>query len=210
MRLVFFGDSFTYGHGLDDCLCSENKPGNCPSQLGWAAQLADMFGTVHVNLSKPGCSNQYIFKLIRETEFQANDLVIVQWSFVDRDFLLMSDESVRHIGNWMTDFEAKNYYKAHSDLDITRRSILTIEHAALWLANKNLAWLFLSNIQITAAKDLITDAETNIWFKSGQDYAADGSHPGQITNTEWAKKIKFYIDTGIPFNRPTGIPVINC
>ena len=58
--LVTFGDSCTYGDGLQDCL--PPKMPN-PSKFAWPTLLASQMDYDLVNLSKPGASNKLYRKL---------------------------------------------------------------------------------------------------------------------------------------------------
>ena len=51
-RLITFGDSFTYGHGLVDCHVPEkNWQGPNPSKFAWPQVLGDMLGIEVINKS---------------------------------------------------------------------------------------------------------------------------------------------------------------
>ena len=136
-RLVFFGDSWTYGHGLSDC---NGVITPAPSLLGWAPTVSRILNYNYVNLASPGNSNQGIFFDIRRAQLTNEDLIIVQWSYTFRDMLINNDGTVRHIRP--KDIDSVAYYDIHSDADILRRNVLTIEHTALWLNNQGLKWIF--------------------------------------------------------------------
>ena len=64
--LVAFGCSFTYGHGLPDCIGEDGvSNGPTPSVLAWPNQLKTFcnFKTVD-NQGEPGASNKIITKRI--------------------------------------------------------------------------------------------------------------------------------------------------
>lgn len=194
MRFLFFGDSFTYGHGLDDCLLDDNRPGYAPSRLGWAHQLAQKYDVPYENLSLPGCSNQYMFYKMRTTPMTSDDFVIVQWGYYDRDFLLLSNGTLDPIGNWINSENIKMYYLLHSEHDCSRRSALTIEHAALWLTHQSIKWIFLANTDIPHTGKLITASFAPVWAFSGRDLCKDNGHPGPASNKAWAETVKGLID----------------
>jgi hypothetical protein len=201
-RLVFFGDSFTYGHGLDDCLLDiDNQPGPNPSKLGWAAQLSESLGLPNLNRSVPGSSNQHMFLTMRMTELSKDDIVIVQWTYDQRDIIMEDDSSVLHVGNWINHPKVNGYIQVHGNLDMNRRTLLTIEHAALWLSYRGIKWMFLSNWDINGVGDLITDNEGRVWTMSGKDLAKDGNHPGLIANSAWAKVVENHFYKSL--KRPT-------
>ena len=57
-RLITFGCSNTYGHGLPDCHVPPNEAGPNPSKVAWPQLLADRRGLECVNLGQPGGSNK--------------------------------------------------------------------------------------------------------------------------------------------------------
>ena len=66
--LVTFGCSFTYGHGLHDCIDPDGQShGPLPSVLAWPNQLKSIsnFKTVD-NVAEPGASNKLITKYALE------------------------------------------------------------------------------------------------------------------------------------------------
>lgn len=84
-RLVTFGCSFVYGHGLPDCYMKFNRgAGPNPSKYAWPNLLAKRLGYECVNLSRPGSGNLQIFMEILHTKFLPDDLVIIAWSFFPR------------------------------------------------------------------------------------------------------------------------------
>jgi hypothetical protein len=75
-RLVTFGDSFTYGHYLPDC-----------DTQSWPALLAAKMDLEILNMADPGASNIEILTKILSFEFKENDLVVVGWTFIERDMI---------------------------------------------------------------------------------------------------------------------------
>ena len=79
-RLITFGDSFTYGHHLVD----NNKQ-------AWPAVLGTIMNLPVVNVAQPGSSNVEILAEILNFEFKDNDLVIIGWTFVERDIVFKKE-----------------------------------------------------------------------------------------------------------------------
>lgn len=104
-RLIVYGDSFTYGHGLSDCFVPPNYAGDKPSELGWAVRLAKNLGISEwQNFSYPGASNRFISHKVLETDnIGIDDLVIVQFSFFNRDFYFEDSTRKKFIGRWSVD-----------------------------------------------------------------------------------------------------------
>jgi hypothetical protein len=90
MRIIAFGDSFTYGHGLKDCLKDSYMPGDKPSKFTYVSLLAEKLGCELFNFSLPGNSNHAIWyqatlgESLRQHEYHKDDIVIVSWSFTNR------------------------------------------------------------------------------------------------------------------------------
>lgn len=191
MKLWFFGDSFTYGHGLPDCVIYNSRldfydAGLVPSKLGWANIVATQLGLPHTNLSMPGMSNLKMHWTIRNTKFDPDDIVIVQWSFPNRCAIL--DDDMEDIYTWPLTEKSKLFYKTHSDLDLERRSILTIEHTELLMKSLNVKYVAFANRSFNAnmhAYCEIADYESNFVV----DTAVDDGHPGVESNRRWAEHV---------------------
>lgn len=104
-RLITFGDSWTYGHGLPDCISGEKNPGEYPSELGWVNILARKLDIEKViNLSRPGASNRFILhRVVDFNNFKKDDLIIIQFSHFSRDFYFTKDDNVEFLGSWNLD-----------------------------------------------------------------------------------------------------------
>ena len=202
-KIVFFGDSFTYGHGLD------SGPG--PSKLGWANLLCNMRNASGRNLSQPGSSNLEILWTMLHTEIDPDEIIIVQWSFWDRDCLL-DDSNIAKIGPWIE--SSIPYYKVHSNSDMIKRNWLTISHGLLWLKQRSNSYLMLGNEQhytghrLTLNKVVTSESDNNILkltdkivphcFNSQTiigDIAEDNLHPGPKSNIKWAEFVNTLLDT---------------
>lgn len=101
-RLVTFGCSNTYGHGLPDCVDNALNFGPKPSKFAWPNHLARSLGIETIeNCAVPGSSNKQIARLILAYPFEKTDLVVVGWSFIERDciFKFTTDDSILHKQN---------------------------------------------------------------------------------------------------------------
>jgi hypothetical protein len=56
-KLVTFGCSFTYGHGLADCMAEDGSNGPTASEQAWPSVLGKLTGMKVDNVSEPGSSN---------------------------------------------------------------------------------------------------------------------------------------------------------
>lgn len=179
MRLIFFGDSFTYGQGYPDCRPKAWDELDAPSNLNWVVQVSTILGYEYVNKSLPAISNQEILKTLREYDRRSDDFVVIQWSYADRDMLL-STNNIERITPWFTGKVYEKYYKLHSDYDMNYRSDLVIEHADLML--RDTPHLMLANNRYGRLID-----KTIVSFE--MDYCVDrwpDGHPGEETNRRWA------------------------
>ena len=90
MRIIAFGDSFTYGHGLQDCVKNSYEPGDKPSKFAYVSLLAEKLGCELFNFSLPGNSNHAIWyeatlgENLRQLKYHKDDIVIAAWSFTNR------------------------------------------------------------------------------------------------------------------------------
>ena len=179
MRLVFFGDSFSYGQGYPDCKLNSYDDVKAPSQFGWCPQVADILSCEYLNNSYPASSNQQILHDLRKYSRQPDDFIVIQWSYADRDMILNPKGITQIIPNF-TGKLFERYYQVHSDHDMNYRSDLAIEHAALLLRDHK--HLMLSNNRFYRPVDsLITGFEMDHCMDAWED-----GHPGPMTNIEWA------------------------
>jgi len=218
-RLIAFGCSFTYGHGLEDCFIENNRPGFEPSKFAWPSELAKLLELDYVNSSEPGCSNQEMLRRILSTSYQKDDIVVVLWTHYSRDVIYVKEgfpnsNTDRHkvsylpIASWMVSDQsnpyydevraiATNYYLAHSDIDQQFKKWLTIHHAETYLnfkGIKNFGFVVNSKEDLKGIPDFLE-------FKNLQDtylydimfknspLAADMVHPGQIAHRQMAEEM---------------------
>lgn len=79
-RLITFGCSHVYGLGLPDCP-TVNHP---PSKLGFSNILGRKLGLEVINRADTGSSQKQIAATILQTEFNFDDVVIINWSNPNR------------------------------------------------------------------------------------------------------------------------------
>lgn len=191
MKLWFFGDSFTYGHGLPDCAIYNSKSdfydaGPFPSKLGWANTVASLTNLPQLNMSLPGMSNLKIHWTMRNVNFAPDDIVITQWSFPTRCVIL--DQEPTDVYAWPESDLSKQFYAAHSPLDLERRSLLIAEHTELLMKSLGVKYIAFANRAFDASMHAhceILDYQNNFVV----DYAIDGEHPGVESNQRWAAQV---------------------
>lgn len=148
MRLITFGCSYTQGIGLDGLTHKEHEYYKSPqdailyikpaSEHAWPHLLADKLNLECINLGRGGSSPKFVYQMIKEFQFQTNDIVIIQWPSVSRRVVWAeeSDDSTTpynpkiHIEFSPYDSIAEDYYREyHTDFDSLWHTGLLIESA---------------------------------------------------------------------------------
>lgn len=115
-RLIAFGCSNTFGHGLSDCVMPNGHPPRTPSQLGWVATLGKMLQRKVVNQGIPGGSIKEAVWRFEQTEISKDDVVVILWPYYHRTCVTGYTFEDNRKGNLMiapsipSDLE-KGYYK---------------------------------------------------------------------------------------------------
>jgi hypothetical protein len=196
-RLVAFGCSHTYGVGLPDT--AGPNAAQTYSNFAWPSILSNELGLALVNKSYPGWSNNRILQEILSFTFEPEDLVVILWATVDRDFLFLDDGSEFHVGCWNEDTTTKQYYTLHSDLDMAVRTLAAIHHADTFFKLKNIKvkhFLYTNKFYKTVgdARKLCSWFDTDIEYTyirgMLKDWAADNLHYGIETQKELSNFIK--------------------
>ncbi len=102
-RLLAFGCSNTYGHGLEDCYDNSrgNKsPGLKPSKFAWPEVLADNLGRTCLNLSNPGASMKEVVHKIHTTKYLNDDLIVVMLTPGPRSCIISKGDSHKPFRKW--------------------------------------------------------------------------------------------------------------
>ena len=198
-RLITFGDSFTYGHGLVDCHVPPNLAGPECSKLSWPQLLGDMLGIEVINKATPGNSNIEILRdILKFEDLLPSDIVAVGWTFVVRDCIFkknifgVESEFRLNVWNKETNF-IKKYFEVHTDHDLAVKSGLHIHHAESYLKTKQVKqYHFCMHQEVLDVMPKFTLVPEN--FIEGKilpriDKALDNSHPGPLSQQEAAKKL---------------------
>ena len=96
-KLIVFGCSFVYGHGLPDCIAADGQSqGPKPSKLAWPSHLFAKQGFKSLdNQGICGASNKQITRAILNYDFNEPCVVVIQWSrFVRKTFFKTPDEDL--------------------------------------------------------------------------------------------------------------------
>jgi hypothetical protein len=192
-RLVAFGCSYTYGHGLEDCHIEPNNPGPNPSKLAWPNLLGNMLGLEVVNCSNPGASNIHILWKLLNFDFNDDDLCVVMWTHFSRHpFSILKYDPT--IIQW-DDYTDKVFTNEVSDLskeNLAIRNIITLHHGYSHLLNKKIKHLFVIGSTSDLSRYTFPDIKiptlmTDLIIKKYPDTALDNMHPGPNTHMFIAK-----------------------
>jgi len=196
-RLITFGCSMTYGHGLADCLQNDNGPGYVSSKFAWPEHLGRYLEKDVINKSKPGASNLEILYHILNFEFDQDDIVVILWSFPSRD-LIFNEPTPEYtfeytpVGAWQNSALSRSWLETHTDHDLLVRTWLNIHHTEQYLEN-----ITIKNNSFILEHDIYGQCPDYIRFKNlsnstiidRTDIAFDGTHPGPIAHQRMADKI---------------------
>jgi len=203
-RLIAFGCSVTYGHGLPDCYTPPTGFRNKPSEFAWPSLLGKNLSREVVNLGSPGSGNLEILYKLLQYNFQKDDFCVVHWSFYDRiDLVRLNPDKIYRINVEDIDkeFLSEKGYITHTNI----RNYMVIHHAALYLTKINVPYYFIDmnhtdNIP-SFLKVKYYDTH-NIYQFFTIDRALDNSHPG----IESHKKFTSYLYNKIMLLRLTKDP----
>ena len=210
-RLITFGCSLTYGHGLPDCSVDKLYPGPVHSNLAWPTLVSEKMNRECVNLSSPGSSNDRILNTILDFEnfFTPSDHVVILWSFVHRALLFRSGGTRLDIMPYGPGVnksagpeEWELYYRTHDEYDLCVRSIKNIHHATCYFTSKKIT---VSNFYVdgrlypmvlspdTNTKNMLVDMKYISHRLMKIDKALDDLHPGVKSHKMMAELIYHYI-----------------
>lgn len=212
-RLIAFGCSHTYGHGLEDCILADNLPGPVASKFSWPNHLGNMLGRETINMSRPGASNLEILYNILKFNFQPTDIVTILWTDTARDLIFADiDPAINYnldffpIGSWMTKendgIDVEAWLSIHTDYDLLIRSFMQIHYAEQYLKNNNIRnYSFFNDSdsmipKIPSFLKFENLYDTQLWhiMFSLYDKALDGCHPGPTAHQKIAEEIYKHIN----------------
>lgn len=198
-NLISFGCSYTYGHGLPDCVGDNYlQPGKSPSNLTFAAIIAKKIGYNFFNLGECGSSNKKILYKILNSELQKTDLIVIHWSHFDRHCLIKENQNIIDINPWTNTKQNNTYYKfIHDDFDAAFNTFTYIDYINFKFKNKikvlNLPPIISNNIDLQKFYNKFLDTDILITKYNIHDckidYALDRSHPGVHSHKLLAEKI---------------------
>ena len=112
-KLVTFGCSFTYGHGLADCMAEDGSNGPTASEQAWPSVLGKLTGMKVDNASSPGSGNLMITKAIVDySKFTKQTVVVIMWSNNDRETIYTTNgkEKIHMLPGFLSDNMPKGFW----------------------------------------------------------------------------------------------------
>jgi hypothetical protein len=215
-RLIAFGCSLTFGHGLPDCHQEPNQPGKQPSKYVWPEVIAKRLGRICINLSEPGSSNKRIWHNVINFKFKKDDIVFILWTYNERWCLLKNKNFIVNYGPWQNTLETLYYYdKIYADYDAMMQTKLYVSHVNFLLKEKNITLYNLTTKKSTAeifklSGQTVPHIPLYICDTYRQNYplALDNKHPGVECNEVYANDIMPYINN--KSNNKTLLEKIKC
>lgn len=200
MRLLSFGCSYTYGHGLVDCYNKKTgAAGETPSKHAWPQLVATALELDCVNLSKPGASNKEIWWTITKQKYLSTDTVVILWSYPHRSAIIHNENDLQQLGYGFDDPVSQrftNFLARHvSDYDFGVDGWMYIEFANKILQERKVKQIynFVINYQcyeLVNPNWLTTNVISDVQeFLLPIDLALDDRHPGTLANKKFAKRV---------------------
>ena len=148
MRLVVGGDSYTYGHGLKDCInYADNGYGPEPSKYAWPSLLGTKLNLPVKNLAMPGRGNDFIIKQFLSNDLYKTDNIVILWSFYTRE-MFFEESIIEPYGEWDKDF-MRNKFTYSNVTDSFLKSLMNIRTFTGYLVSKsiNFYYIFLEPVE---------------------------------------------------------------
>jgi len=210
-RLIAFGDSMTYGVGLEDCWPNTKNS----SKYCWPELVASTLGRKCINKSVPGSSNKRIWYTISKFKFRPDDLVLILWTYPDRTAVIQNPFNITNllpsqVGNSHREVEimARSYYEnlhAYYDADITTKLYIRDSYNHLI----GLGIEFYQMIAEPRDKELFENIPYVPLFMGNYERnykkALDGDHAGIDGHTAFARDFLKYINVESTIPQPNPI-----
>ena len=188
-RLVAFGCSHTYGVALNDCWIDVGGPGDLPpSKLAWPNIMAKSLKLECINTSTPGSSNREIWWRIINFKFEPDDLILVQWTYPNRDCIIKQDDTIDQLAVWKEDYISKFLTLTHDNHDRAIEANTYIHHANILVPN-----IYNFSTDIRTLNPIPSWQTTKILFDMNSIYitsdkAIDGEHGNESFHEDLAQQ----------------------
>lgn len=199
MRLIAFGCSLTYGHGLPDCWDPVAKtPTSKPSSFAWPTVVAKNLKRECINTSFPGASNKEILFKIQNFDFRDDDIVCILWTFPERSCAIQSTDAYttdtfKRLIPSNNDTDSKSFYMSYDDVDATIDFYTRIEYANLYFKSRDIKALhFLISGRMSSNFSWATAKLESVYMRDIQvnfPLALDNEHPGKLAHYKFAEEV---------------------
>jgi hypothetical protein len=189
MRIVAFGCSYAFGHGLSDCLADDKiTQGDTPSKLAFPSLLSKKLNCECINLSKSGNSNKEIWNDILNFKFQDDDIVIITWTYYSR-FCIIKSNAVQRINPWNA--RDKLFFMNYS----SRNDMILDFYIRLNHINTHLKNIKTFNYVIEDCKEFepVWNTVNILGTFNKIDEADDNCHPGEKSHLTFANTVYNHI-----------------
>jgi hypothetical protein len=188
-RLLAFGDSFTFGHELDDCFKDQ------PSNQTYSALLGQWLDIPYQCHAVGSNANQSITRNILNADILQNDLVIIMWTYEERqDFLFDGKRGWSSVSP--TDFDqfATCFYK---HIDPTLQYFQYLSHKEIFLVQKYLDNIGVNHIHCCVTSSLLESINYRNSPISKQINTSNWiAMPGPTGFYDWAKSQSLIVRQG--------------
>jgi hypothetical protein len=191
MRIVAFGCSYAFGHGLSDCLADDKiTQGDDPSKLAFPSLLSKKLNFECINLSKSGNSNKEIWHDILNFKFHDGDIVIITWTYYSR-FCIIKSNTTQRISPWNE--RDKPFYMNYSNRNDMLLDFYTrLNHINTYLQTKDIkSFNYIIEDSEATAPEWNTVDILGLFQKI--DEADDACHPGENSHAVFADEIYNHI-----------------
>lgn len=197
-RIVAFGCSYTYGHGLEDCIIDGMHPSSTPSKYAFPNLLAVRMGVKCLNFSRPGSSIKYMWhQAMNVYQPRKADIVINMFTNHNRNCVLhIDDKKIKHLGFWQDDKASKYFYKhLENDYDSVYGAWMQINSINNHLKNK-VSLIINGFVNYKSIADILlpewNNVECDIEFQpigNRHPLASDNSHWGELAHAELSETL---------------------
>lgn len=190
MRIIAFGCSYTYGHGLPDCPDNNGQPGDKHSELAFPTLLSQKLNCDYINLGKSGNSNKEIWNDILNFNFKKDDIAIITWTYYSR-FCIIKTDKVQRISPWNE--RDKPFYMNYSNRNDMLLDFYTrLNHINTHLKTKGIQ-SFNYVVEDSEKSPPVWNCTDILGLFEKKDKADDNVHPGELSHKIFADDIYNYI-----------------
>lgn len=197
-RIIAFGCSYTYGHGLKDCIVDGIYPGAVPSKYAFPSLLAARLGVKCLNFSRPGGSIKFMWhQAMNIYEPIKDDIIINMWTNPNRSCVLDEDiEKIKHLGSWQTDKPSVHFYRhLENDYDSSCNSWMQINSVNTYL-NDKVSLIINGFVNYKRAIETVNPKWNNIKcdiefqpIGNKHPFAEDNNHWGPLAHAELSEEL---------------------